>query len=136
MLYLGANPSRLVPITEVAEAYRVSYHHLTKVATLLIDIGVVQAVRGRNGGLRLSVSPDEINIGWLVRQTEADMTLVECFNAEKDVCPISAECQLRHALRDALQAFLGVLDRHTLSDFLGPAPRQAKLLQLWRAEAV
>ncbi len=135
VLYLGANPSRLVPITEIAEAYRISYHHLTKVATLLIDIGVVQAMRGRNGGLRLSVPAGEINIGWLIRQTETDMDLVECFDSATDECPITRECRLRAALQQALQAFLGVLDEYTLADFLGSAPKQTRLLQLWRAHS-
>ena len=133
VLYLGANPSRLVPITEVAEAYQISYHHLTKVATSLIELGVVKSVRGRNGGLRLAVSAEEINIGVLVRQTEPDMALVECFNSSTDQCPITRECRLRVALQQALQAFLAVLDEYTLADFLGSAPRQERLLQLWRA---
>lgn len=135
ILFLGAQPGRLVSVTEIATAYGVSYHHLTKVATMLVETGVVEAVRGRNGGLRLAKSPAEINIGWLVRQTEPDMTLVECFDHESDTCPITAECKLRKALKDALRAFLVVLDEHTLNDLLGNAARQERLVQLWRASA-
>ncbi len=134
-LFLGAHPQRLVSVTEVATAYGVSYHHLTKVAAMLVEIGVVEAVRGRNGGLRLAMSPAEINIGWLVRQTEPDMNLVECFDHESDTCPISAECRLRKVLKDALRAFLAALDECTVQDLLGNAARQEKLVQLWRASA-
>lgn len=135
VLFLGAHPSRLVSVTEVASAYGISYHHLTKVASMLVDAGVVEAVRGRNGGLRLAKLPSDINIGWLVRQTEPDMALVECFDHAANACPISAECGLRSALRDALRAFLAVLDQHTLGDFLGNPARQQRLVQLWRASA-
>ncbi len=135
VLFLGAHPERLASVTEIATAYDVSYHHLTKVATMLADAGVVESVRGRKGGLRLAMAPSDINIGWLVRQTEPDMALVECFEDDANGCPISAECRLRSALKDALCAFLAVLDKHTLSDFLGNAARQERLIQLWRASA-
>lgn len=134
-LFLGANPDRLVPITEIAQSYGVSYHHLTKVATTLIDAGVIESVRGRNGGLRLAMMPSALNIGWLVRQTEPDMILVECFDHEADTCPITRECKLRKALKDALRAFLHTLDEYTLADFLGNAPQQQRLVQLWRVNA-
>lgn len=130
-LYLGAHPDRLVPITDIAESYGISYHHLTKVATMLSDAGVIEAVRGRNGGLRLAMAPSAINIGWLVRQTEPDMSLVECFD-HAEACPITKECRLRKALKDALRAFLQTLDEYTLADFLGNAPQQQRLVQLWR----
>lgn len=130
-LYLGAHPDRLVPITDIAESYGISYHHLTKVATMLSDAGVIEAVRGRNGGLRLAMAPSAINIGWLVRQTEPDMSLVECFD-HAEACPIAKECRLRKALKDALRAFLQTLDEYTLADFLGNAPQQQRLVQLWR----
>jgi Rrf2 family nitric oxide-sensitive transcriptional repressor len=133
VLFLGAHPGRLVSITEVAGAYGVSYHHLTKVASQLVEAGVVEAVRGRNGGLRLAMPPAMINIGWLVRQTEPDMALVECFDHESDTCPITSECKLRKALKDALRAFLAVLDEHTLQDLLGSPAKQERLVQLWRA---
>jgi Rrf2 family transcriptional regulator, nitric oxide-sensitive transcriptional repressor len=134
-MYLGAHRGRLVSIPEVASAYGVSYHHLTKVAALLIECGVIEAVRGRNGGLRLAMEPSDINIGWLVRKTEPDMMLVECFNHEQDTCPITPECKLRKALKDALRAFLSVLDEYSLHDLLGSTARQEKLVQLWRAAA-
>ncbi len=135
VMFLGVHPTRLVSITEVAEAYGISYHHLTKVATMLADCGVIEAVRGRNGGLRLAMAPTEINVGWLVRRTEPDMALVECFEHETDTCPITSECRLRTALKDALRAFLAVLDEHTVHDLLGSPSRQETLVQLWRATA-
>ena len=50
LLYLGVHGDRLVPIAEVSAAYGISNHHLTKVASLLVRAGYVQAVRGRGGG--------------------------------------------------------------------------------------
>lgn len=133
VLYLGAHPDQVVPIADVAQSYGISYHHLTKVAARLCALGVTEAVRGRHGGLRLAIAPTALNIGWLVRQTEADFVLVECFDPDTDSCPITPACRLRQVLHDALAQFLSVLDQHTLADFLGSAKRREQLIQLWRA---
>jgi len=133
VLYLGAHPDAIVPISEVADAYGISYHHLTKVAARLCEVGVTEAVRGRAGGLRLVTAPAVLNVGWLVRQTEPDFVLVECFDAERDQCPITPACKLRGVLDDALAQFLSVLDQYTLADLLVGANRRRELVQLWRA---
>jgi len=135
-LYLGAQPDMVVPVAEIARAYGISRNHLAKVAGLLCELGVVQPVRGRHGGLRLAMQPSAINIGWLIRQTEPDFSLVECFEPSTDRCPITPECRLKSALADALHGFLSVLDQHTLADFLGSATRRERLVQLWRANTL
>jgi Rrf2 family nitric oxide-sensitive transcriptional repressor len=131
LLYLGANPDRLVSVGEVARAYGISYHHLVKVASLLADVGVVEAVRGRGGGLRLVRPPEEINVGWVVRHTEADFHLVECFDAEHDSCPITPACALKNVLLEARNAFLATLEGYTLADMLATEERRRRLVQLW-----
>jgi len=136
VLYLGVHDSRLVPLAEVARAYRVSYHHLVKVGALLVNLGVVQSVRGRGGGFRLALPPAEVNVGWLVRQTEPDFHLVECFDRETDTCPITPVCGLRHALLKAQTVFLETLDQYTLEHLLASPGRQTALIQLWEASPV
>ena len=133
VLYLGAHPDTVVPVADIAHAYGISYHHLTKVATRLCEIGVTEAVRGRRGGLRLAIAPPALNIGWLVRQTEPDFALVECFDEASDQCPITPACKLRSVLHDALAQFLQVLDQYTLADFLRSPHRRQSLVQLWKA---
>ncbi len=130
LLYLALHPDRAVTIAEISGAYGVSPHHLVKVSQLLIDKGYVASVRGRNGGLRLSRQPDEINIGKVVRMTEPNWTIVECFDQATNTCPIEGACGLKGALRNAQLAFLQTLEAHTIADFL---PRTRSLLRLLRA---
>lgn len=116
-------------IREIATRYDISENHLMKVAHRLGQLGYLRTVRGRNGGLLLARPPEHINIGEVVRQTEDDMALVECFGAG-DRCMITPACTLKHVLADALAAFMAVLDRHTLADLVRPADRLAALLGL------
>lgn len=129
VLYLAAHPERIVRVQEVSRAYGVSQHHLVKVVQRLVASGVIETVRGRRGGLRLSLPPDRINVGAVVRLTEPHLNLVECFDMRTNTCPIERACGLKRVFRDARDAFLQVLDAYTIADFVPNAPA---LIRLWR----
>ncbi|MFL0363576.1 Rrf2 family transcriptional regulator [Bacillus sp. PK3_68] len=120
-------------IKEIAEAYQISKNHLMKVTHELGKLGLIETIRGRNGGIRLALPPEEINIGKVVRQTEDDFHLVECFNPEANRCTITSVCGLKHVLFQALQAYLSVLDRYTLKD-LAANPEALRSLLLKNPE--
>ncbi|HEY4251731.1 MAG TPA: Rrf2 family transcriptional regulator [Roseomonas sp.] len=119
LMYLGLRPDGLASIHEIAEAYRISENHLTKVVHGLGRNGFVETLRGRGGGLRLARPAAEIPVGAVVRQTEEDMALVACFEGGPG-CIIAGPCLLQPLLREALEAFLAVLDRVTLAQLIGP----------------
>lgn len=130
LIYLGLQEPRQSSIAEIARAYGISESHLTKVVHQLGQLGLIRTTRGRGGGLRLGRSPSEIVVGAVVRETEEDLALVECFAS--GACAITAPCRLRRALGEALAAFLVVLDGYTLADLLGDGsgPEIARLLGL------
>lgn len=118
LLYLGLNPREMSTIGDIADSYRISRNHLVKVVHNLAIQGFVNTTRGRGGGLGLARSPDAINIGDVVRHTEVNFHLVECFDRERNTCPIAAACILKSALHEAQKAFMAVLDGYTLADIL------------------
>lgn len=119
LMYLSLQQDRLSSIREIAEVYGISESHLMKVVQALAQFGYVIALRGRGGGLKLARSPSEINLGEVVRSTEEDLALVECF-LENSNCRIAGACRLEHALRKALEAFFTVLGDYTLADLVRP----------------
>ncbi len=127
LIYLGLHGDGLVPIAEIARAYDIKQNHLTKVVHHLGQIGLVETVRGRQGGLRLARPPERIGLGDVVRRTEESFALVECFTSR--ACLLTGACQLECVLHAALAAFLAVLDRYTLTDLLefGPATMATRL---------
>ena len=74
--------------------------------------------RGRNGGFRLAKPAADIVIGDVVRLTEGPLEIVECFNPQKNTCPLICICKLSRALLTATQAFMAVLDDLTLADIV------------------
>jgi Rrf2 family nitric oxide-sensitive transcriptional repressor len=125
----GADGGRLTTIDEIAESFDVSRNHLTKVVNDLSQKGYLDTVRGRRGGMRLKRAPRDINIGQVVRDTEDNLCVVGCLE-KRGYCRIERVCVLRGMLHDATEAFLAVLDAHTLADLIKPQRSLASLLQL------
>ncbi len=117
LMYAATQGDRLITIEETAMVYGISRAHLMKVANQLTRSGFLKAVRGRSGGLALAMRPENIRIGDVVRATEPDFALVECF-MPGNRCVISRCCRLRGVFGEALNAFVTTLDRYTLADLL------------------
>lgn len=117
LMYAASKPDKLLTIEETAKAYGISRAHLMKVVNQLIREGYLTAVRGRSGGFKLGIAPEKIRIGEVIRATEPDFAMVECFGCDNH-CVITPRCGLRKLLAEALQAFLAKLDQATLSDLI------------------
>ena len=117
LMYAAAQGDRLITIEETANLYGISRNHLMKVANQLTRAGYLKAVRGRSGGLALAKRPNRIKLGDVLRATEPDFALVECFTLDNR-CLITRRCRLRGVLKEALAAFIGTLDRYTLADLM------------------
>jgi Rrf2 family nitric oxide-sensitive transcriptional repressor len=129
LMYLALRPDSLCTIDEIAAAYGISTQHLTKVVHQAALAGDIATTRGRGGGLRLARRPETISIGAVLRRTEPDLAITPCFGATA-ACAIQPACVLQGALRDALAAFLAVLDRVTLADLVRPKQHLSDLLSL------
>lgn len=126
LMYCAANPGRLVTIAELADHHQVSKNHLMKIVNDLSRLGLLETTRGRGGGLRLLKPAGEIRVGDVVRASETDFRLVECFDSSTNVCTLTPTCRLKKVFSDALQAYFRELDGATLADIsnpLAPPPR-------------
>jgi Rrf2 family nitric oxide-sensitive transcriptional repressor len=127
LIHVGLNDGKLTTINDIAQSFGISKAHLMKVVNDLSRKGYLDTVRGRNGGIRLMRKPRDINIGHVVRDTENQLQVIGCL-AHKGYCPIEHVCVLRGALRNATEAFLAVLDAHTLADLIKPQRVLSSLL--------
>jgi Rrf2 family transcriptional regulator, nitric oxide-sensitive transcriptional repressor len=140
MLFLAVHPSGLSTIQDIADSYGISKNHLMKIVQRLGELGWVDTVRGRRGGLRLNEHSLRLTIGEVVRATEPDLALVACFEREGGEgrrCVIEPQCRLKHVLALARDAFLAELDAHTLGELTQPvaAPLAALLGLPWDADS-
>lgn len=116
LLYLSGREDKIVTITELANFYKISRNHLVKVVHNLGLDGYILTIRGRHGGLKLARPANEILVGDVVRSTEPDFDLLECFNPATDKCVISGSCSLKSVIVHAQAGFLDALDKYTIAD--------------------
>jgi len=130
LLYLGSQPPGHVAATkDISQSYGISKHHLVRVVQTLSEHGYVAVNPGRAGGVSLAREANQIKLGDVMRNTETNLQVVECFDTRTNTCPIVPVCQLKPVLSEALDAFLAVLDRYTLADLLNPR-RRTSLVKL------
>jgi Rrf2 family iron-responsive transcriptional regulator len=128
LMYCTANQGQLSRIPEIAAAYSVSELFLFKILQPLVENGLVQTVRGRNGGVRLGKPANEITLFDVVRATEESFAMAECFENDATDCPLIDSCSLNEALRKALGAFFEVLESYTIEDLVKARPSMRNLL--------
>lgn len=158
LIYLATKPEpqMLANINDIADSYNISKSHLTKIIHQLGQLGYIETIRGKSGGIRLARAPKDINLGVLIKQIEPDFELVECFvttipnanNAEqqglpiklideldneftinaKQGCVISPVCQLKSVFFETLTAFIEILERYTLADIISNEDELEQLL--------
>lgn len=128
LMYLAVRSGETVTIQEASERFAVSRNHLIKISHQLTKAGLIESLRGRNGGVRLAVPPASISVAQALRSTEDNFDLVECFNASQNRCVISDVCLLSGVFDSALDAFFKVLGEVTLADLVKNGPQLEKAL--------
>lgn len=130
LMYVGVKGDTLSTIPEIVEHFDISRGHVMKVVHRLGQLGYLETIRGKRGGIRLARKPAQINVGAIVRDMEEELGVLGCLQGSEGYCRIEECCVLRSALRDATNAFLATLDRYTLADLVKPRRALARLLAL------
>ena len=128
LIQVAAKDPEIVTIAQAAQSYGIARNHLTKIANELVRGGYLQAVRGRNGGLRLAKPAHTIKVSDVVRYCESSTPLVECFDRINNKCVITPACTLKSILFAAESAFYAVLASHSLGDLVAHRDELRKIL--------
>ena len=128
LIYLATEPGERATIAQIARASGISEHHLVKVVHFLGQQGWLNNTRGKGGGMELALPPGRIVLGQVVRATEGEAVVAECFADTGGDCCLAPNCRLRGVLREAVTAFEAVLDRYTLADLVSNRHQLAQVL--------
>lgn len=134
LMYLAVHRGRPCRVTDVAADFGISRNHLLKVALKLGRLGYLANARGRTGGIALARTPEDINLGDVVRQMEDGFDLTECMRPGGS-CAITPSCRLRGVVSRAIEAFLTVFDGATLAEVAGNGNELLQLLELNKSSA-
>lgn len=98
---------QLVKVADIAHRLDITQQNAFKIVHLLSKAGFLASVRGRHGGVRLARPAAKISIGDVVRSME-----LTGFDGRMP----GKGAGLNQIVDDALDAFISVLDQHTLAD--------------------
>ena len=124
LVYLSLFDDNSSTISEIADFYQISRNHLVKVVHNLSLKNYIHSTRGKGGGLRLARPATEIGVGAVIRDTEPNFHIVECFSKEPSskICNIEPVCKLKSILGKAMDSFLNTLDDYTIADVVKDLP--------------
>ena len=111
-----------VAMKEVAERQQISLKYLERILPLLVDARLVEGLRGKGGGYRLTREPDEYPLGEILRITEGNLAPVACLGDKAVACPRAAECRTLPLWRELDALVSNFLDSKTLADLMHAAP--------------
>ncbi|NSX38495.1 Rrf2 family transcriptional regulator [Pseudarthrobacter oxydans] len=119
LMVLAAAPGGALLTTQnVADSVGTPYNHVSKAMTKLRGLGLIEVVRGRTGGSRLSHAGRTATVGQVLRQLDTRTDAADCV-APGGNCPLITECRLRAALARAREAFYRELDSVVIADLPG-----------------
>jgi FeS assembly SUF system regulator len=118
-LVLGAlakQPDTLLAANAIVQLTHVPLPTVSKILKLLTKAGLLQSVRGAQGGYRLSLSPDQISVAQVVQALEGPWAVTECSHRGQHICQIESDCQLRTQWQMVSDILYSALANITLAD--------------------
>ena len=121
MLELAQRPAdSFTPLPVIAEAQSVSEKYLESIVVLLSRAGLVDGVRGKGGGYRLTREPDQYTVGEILTLTEGSLAPVSCLAQGAAPCRRMSSCRtydMWKGLDDLIEDYFGKI---TLADLAAP----------------
>ena len=115
LIYLASMEEELTTIKVITEKFHMSRSHLMKIVNEMVNYGWIEAIRGKNGGIRLQAAPADINCADVVKKMEQTLAPVNC---DQPPCDIIKVCKLKNILWQAQRGYLEHVGQFTLADLI------------------
>jgi len=104
---------------QVAEVTRLEPPTVAKVCKMLARAGLIDSVRGVNGGYRLPRAPEKVSVAAIIRAMEGPIALTECA-LEPGLCAREHDCRLKGNWQRIGETVERALESLTLADLAAP----------------
>ena len=104
-------------IHDIAARTRTPASFLEQILPQLRAAGIVDSVRGPNGGYRLKMAAEEITLDRVVRLFQGPIAPIGCATASgPEPCDMSIGCAIRSTWEDVREAIVPILEGTTFAD--------------------
>ena len=107
-----------IPLKVIAERQNISEKYLESIIKLLVKAKLLNGVRGKGGGYKLTKAPEQYTVGSILRLTEDSLAPVDCLEQGASVCPRMAECRTLPLWQGLGKVINDYLDNITVADLL------------------
>ena len=81
-----------ISIKDISKRQAISEKYLEQIIAILNKGGLVQSIRGAQGGYLLRLKPADITVGMILRLTEGDLAPVQCVSEGAECCEKASTC--------------------------------------------
>ena len=85
-----------ISLKEIAQRQEISEKYLESIIRTLVKAKVVESLRGKGGGYRLTKNPEQYTVGSILRLTEESLAPVACLEETAEACPRSQQCRTQY----------------------------------------
>ena len=110
-----------VSLGSMAARQGISEKYLEAVLKPLVRENILEGMRGKGGGYRLTREPSEYTVGEILWATEGDLAPVACLEEGAAPCPRCEDCRTLPLWRELNSLVSSYLDSKTLADLMGSA---------------
>ena len=114
-----------IPLRTIAQRQGISEKYLESIIKLLVKAKLLTGLRGKGGGYRLTMAPEQYTVGSILRLTEGSLSPVACLGQGESECPKADECPTLPMWRKLETLLNGFFDSITLADLM---PRSEETL--------
>ena len=107
-----------IPLKVIPERQEISDKYLESIIKLLVKAKLLNGVRGKGGGYKLTKSPEQYTIGSILRLTEDSLAPVSCLESGANACPRAAECRTLPLWQGLNKVISDYLDNITVADLM------------------
>jgi Rrf2 family protein len=109
-----------VSLSSIAERQGISISYLEQLIAKLKKAGIVNSIRGAQGGYVLAKRPEEISVGDILRALEGDLNPVDCAEIEgsSNTCVGANSCVTKYVWMRISDSINNTVDTMLLSELL------------------
>ena len=112
----------VVPLKTIAKTQQLSENYLEQLMVPLKRAGLVESVRGAQGGYTLARAPEDVTIGRIITAVEGPIALVDCVltsaEADDQSCVRAGSCVTRQIWVEVCDSMNAVLNNISLADLV------------------
>lgn len=118
LICLAKEKNYIFRTEDLSRELEISHNHLKKIVYDLAKNNLIVSIKGRRGGIRINREPKDINLGDVLKITEKNLNISECFYKENGCPYIRSDCKLKGIMNNALNEFINEFSKYTLEDLL------------------